>query len=220
MLLFSSVMIVGGTVLYGVDWATPNRHGEVEGGGRARKIGRTRISANADGASSLPITLVMIAMTLGAGGLLLWLVSREHQYFSEAPSALSLGVLGISVIGVGLFAQGVRERMGVLVFGVGLFLLWVIPFFAMLIMLAAFEAHVPGAYVGLPCPPVILFLAIGQMLETTTPLDGVEPNFLILPELAEQAGAITLTGAAGYGVAAVVAQAIRAVYWRSVRAGE
>ncbi len=216
-LLFTSLMIVGGTLLLLMNCTTPTRHTAVEGWRRARKIGRKRISLNADGASSLPLTLVMIALTLGVGGLLLWIVSQEHQYFSGPPSALSVGVLGISIVGVGLFAQGVRERMGVLVFGVGLFLLWVIPFFAMMIMLAAFEAHVPGAYVGLPCPPVILFLATGQMLETTTPLDGVNPSYLLLPELAENAGAITLTGAVGYAVAAGVAQAVRWVRWRSIR---
>ena len=218
LLLSIALMIVGGTFVLLVSTTTPSRHTAVEGWRRALKNGRSRIGLNADGASSLPLTLVMIVLTLSVGGLVLWLVGREHQYYSGPPSTASLLVLALSIVGIALFVQGVRERMGFLVFGVGLFLVWVLPFFAMMIMYAAFEAFVAGSYVGLPCPPVLLVFALGQMLETTAPLAGADPDYLP-SELVDSAGAITLVGAVGYMVAAGIAQGARAVHWRSVRSG-
>jgi hypothetical protein len=218
-LLIVALMIIGGTFVLLVTCATPSRHTAVEGWRRAHKLGRRRIGFNADGASSLPITLVMIALSLGAGWLVLHLVGREGLYYSQGPSPVSIGVLGLSIVGIALFVQGLRERFDVRVFGVGIFVLWMIPFFAMMIMYSAFDAFVPGSYVGLPCPPALLVFAIGHMLETTVPLDGRVPTYL--PEAIEQSGAtLTAVGALGYLLAAGLVQALRARHWRAVRRGD
>ena len=218
-LLIVALMIVGGTFILLVACATPSRHTAVEGWRRARKLGRARIRANADGASSLPITLVMIALTLGAGWLVLWLVGREELYYRRGPSLASIGLLALSVIGVALFVQGLRERFDIRVFGVAIFVLWMIPFFAMMIMFSAFNAFVPGSYAGLPCPPALFVFSIGHMLETTVPLEGRSPQYLP-PEIEQSGGAISAAGAIGYALAAALVQALRARHWRAVRRGE
>ncbi len=218
LLLIIAVMIVGATFLLLVSSTTPSRHTAVEGWRRARKLGRSRIGLNADGASSLPLTLAMVLLTLGGGALVLWLVGRQGEYYARGPSAGSMLVMAFGIVGIALFVQGMRERLGFLVFGVAAFLFWMIPFFAMMIMMAAFDAYVAGAYVGLACPPVLLVFSIGQMLETTTPLAGPAPDYLP-PSLASSAGAITLVGAIGYAIAGALAQVARAANWRSVRSG-
>ena len=218
-LLIVALMIVGGTFILLVACATPSRHTAVEGWRRARKVGRARIGANTDGASSLPITLVMIALTLGAGWLVLWLVGREELYYRRGPSLASIGLLALSVIGVALFVQGLRERFDIRVFGVAIFVLWMIPFFAMMIMFSAFNAFVPGSFAGLPCPPALFVFSIGHMLETTVPLEGRSPQYLP-PEIEQSGGAISAAGAIGYALAAALVQALRARHWRAVRRGE
>lgn len=218
LLLILSLMIVGGTYLLLISCVTPSRHTAVEGRRRAIKLGRSSVGLNADGASSLPLAIVMTLITLGAGGFIMWLVGREQQYYLEGPSAASVAVLVVSIVGIALFIQGARERTGHLVFGIAMFLIWMIPFFAMTIMMSAFDAYVPGCFVGLPCPPLLLGLSIGQMLETTTPFAGSSPDYLPGP-IVDSAGLITLTGAVGYAVAAAVVQVARNAHWRSIRAG-
>ncbi|MFI4897639.1 MAG: hypothetical protein ACIARR_07420 [Phycisphaerales bacterium JB059] len=218
-LLIVALMIVGGTFVLLVTCATPSRHTAVEGWRRARKLGRRRIGLNADGASSLPITLAMIGLTFGAGWLVLHLVGREGLYYLEGPTRVSVGIVALSIIGVALFVQGLRERFDVRVFGVVIFVLWMIPFFAMMIMYSAFDAFVPGSYAGLPCPPAMLVFGIGHMLESTVPLDGRSPDYL--PEEIEQSGAaITAAGAIGYILAAGLVQSLRARHWRAARRGD
>lgn len=218
LLLIIALMIMGGAYLLLISCVTPSRHTAAAGFRRAHKLGRAGLGANADAASSLPLALLMTLVTLAAGAFVLWLVGREGDYYQGGPSAGSAAVLAVSIAGVALFIQGVRERAGYLVFGVSMFLLWMIPFFAMMIMYAAFEAFVPGSYIGLPCPPVLLVFAIGQMLETTTPLSGASPDYLPEP-MAAYAASITLVGGVGYALAALLAQGVRHRSWRSLRRG-
>jgi len=58
------------------------------------------------------------------------------------------------------------------VFGVGVFVLWMVPLFALMIMFSAFEAFVEGSYIGVPCPLVLVGYSIGRLMETTTSLTG------------------------------------------------
>ncbi len=208
LLLSLFALIVGVAYLVLLAAVTPSRHTTIEGWRRAQKLGRSRLAPNSDAASSLPLALAMLALTLGAGVLLLHEASARADYYAAGPSTRSLAVLVLGVVGVCLFTQAARESLSMRVFGVGLFLLWMVPCFAMMILYAAFEAFVAGTYVGLPCPPVLILYSIAEMMTTTTPLDA--PARFVPPELDGRVGDITTLGAAGYAIAGAAAQLFRA----------
>lgn len=214
-LLFMSIMIVGAAYVLVIAATTPTRHTIYEGWRRARKHGRARLPINADASSSLPSGLIMIALTVAAGASIV-VLAGQNGYYRQGPSAASVLVLLAGLVGIGLFVQGLRERTSIRVFAVTTFLLWMVPLFTLMILFAAFEAFVPGSYLGLACPPVTLFYGVATMLESTTPLAGIEPEFLP-DELRENAWAITLTGSLGYLAAGVAMQALRWRRWRQIR---
>lgn len=207
-LLILVVLILGAAYLALVSAITPSRHTTLEGWRRASKLGRRGLGLNSDAASSLPAAGLMLAVGLGSGWLLLAKVGQLGEYYTAGPSVGSLAVLVAGCVGVAAFIQGVREWVSLRAFGVGLFVVWMAPLFAMLIMYSAFREIVAGTYVGLPCPPVLLGYSIAQMLESTTPLTGVQGEFLP-PELRGAAGTITQIGAAGYVLAGLGVQAGR-----------
>lgn len=215
LLLMLGALILGAAFLFIVTTVTPSRHTVIEAWRRARRHGRSRLSTNADGASSLGVTLVMLGATIGAGAAVFLLAGRA-AYYQAGPGALPVLVLVAAVAGTGLFVQGLRESASLRVFGVVVFLLWMIPFFAMLILFSAFNEFELGSYVGLACPPVTLFYAVALVLDSTTPVPGVDPHFL--PEdLRLDLWPIAATGALGYLGAGVLAQLARARRWRAMR---
>lgn len=218
LLLSLLVVLMGAAWLALVTAITPSRHTTLEGWRRARKLGRTRLPMNSDAASSLPVALVMLCLTLGAGALLLWRVGTMGEYYLEGPTPAAAVALVTAVGGSALFAQGVRESLGLRVFAVSLFVLWMAPLFAMMIMYSAFEAWVAGAYVGLPCPPVLHVFSIGHLLETTVPFAD-EPLQFLPPEFEGKGGEIVRAGAWGYALAGLAAQAARWRTRRALRAG-
>jgi len=218
MLLMLAMGILGVMYVVVIGTATPSRHKAIEGRRRALKLGRRSVGLNSDAASSLPLGLAMLVLTIATGAALLVASGRTGAYFVSGPSAGSVLVLVSGVLGVGLFTQGLREVMGVRAFGVVIFLLWMVPFFAMMIMMAAFEAFVPASYVGLACPPVTLGYGIAAMLETTTPVPGERPQF-VPGEVAGEAGTFALVGSVGYAAAAVMVQGARWAQWRSLGVG-
>jgi hypothetical protein len=158
----------------------------------------------------------MVAGAVVAGALMMTQAGRAG-YFEAGPSAASAAILVLSLVGTAAFVQGLRERSSLRVFGVTVFLVWMIPFFAMMIMFAAFEAFSPGSYVGLACPPVAHSFAIINMLESLTLVHGVQADFLP-DELEGEAMSLALTGAVGYGVAGLLLQVARVRRQRELRA--
>ncbi|MCC7387290.1 MAG: hypothetical protein IT431_00835 [Phycisphaerales bacterium] len=201
--------IVGVAFLALITAVTASRHTVLEGWRRAAKFGSARLPANSDAASSLPLALAMLAIAGAAGLAVLWQADRGGLYFARPPSAWAVGVLVVSFVGAGLFVQGAREWLSLRVFGLLMFLLWMIPFFTMAILFSAFEAWKLGAHIGLPCPPVLLIFALGEMMQSAETLPGIRGEFLP-PELAGVAGPASVAGAVGYGVAGVLAQIARA----------
>jgi len=209
-LLMVGVVILGAAYVLAVAAITPSRHTVVEGWRRARKHGRERLPFNSDAASSLPVSILMLASVVASGAAIM-VLARRHGYFVEGPGVPAVSVLVAGLVGCGLFIQGLRERTSLRVFAVTVFLAWMVPLFAMMILFAAFEAFVPGSYVGLACPPVTVFYGVASMLESTTPLEGVEPAY-VAPEMQVDAWSIAMTGAAGYAIAGAVMQWSR---WRA-----
>jgi len=214
-LLSVGLGIAGGAFVLLVAAVTPSRHTALRGRRRARKLARRGVGANSDAASSLPCAIAMLAVTIAAGAALVLLAGRSGLFFLDGPRPAPAALLGLAVAAAALFVQGLRELCGMRVFAVSIFLLWMVPFFAMMILISAFEAFIPAAYVGLPCPPVLFVFSIGRMLETTTPIGPTSPQFVPEP-LSEEIVPITLVGTAGYALAAIVLQVLRARRWRNL----
>lgn len=150
----------------------------------------------------------MMALAIAGGALLPWQVGLRGHYYEAGPGVRSVVVLVVGSVGAGLFVQGMREWLSLRVFGLSVLLLWMVPFFAMMIMYSAFKAWVAGTYVGLPCPPVLQVYSLGAMMESTTTLPGVEGQFLP-KQLADRAEEITTVGAVGYATAGALVQLVR-----------
>lgn len=208
--------IVGAAFFALVTAVTGSRDSVLEGWRRAGKLGAGRLPWNGDAASSLPVALAMLAAALGGGLLLMGPVRASGAYFVEGPSAESMAVLLAAAVGSALFVQGLREWLSLRVFSLAVFLLWVVPFFAMAILFAAFEAWELGSYVGLPCPPVLLFFSLAELLGSTTRPPGVTAEFAP-PELVAYTGPASVTGASAYLAAGVALQVVRARYRARVR---
>jgi hypothetical protein len=208
LLLSVFTVIMGAAYLALVTAVSPSRHTTVEGWRRVQKLGLRRPGLNSDAASSLPVALAMLALSLLAGGLLLAQANARDEYYAAGPTLPALVVLGVIIIGACLFVQGVRESLSMRVYCVALFLLWMVPFFSMMILFAAFNLFVAGSYVGLPCPPVPILLALAEVMRSTTPLPGVEAYFLP-PELERSAGNVTTVAAFAYAAAGLLAQLAR-----------
>lgn len=205
-LLLAALTLLLGVVYIGlVAVITPDRTVVLEGWRRARKLGRTTLGYGSDAAGALPAAAGMLAIMIAVGAIVVGLAARADRFFVSAPAPGAALTLVAAVIGCGLFVHGVRERFGMRVFAVGLFLLWMVPCFAMLIMFAAFEAVVHGTTVGLPFPPVTIGLGIAHLLDSAAYGPDRTPRFL--PEQLDADGArLAYVGAAGYLVTGLLAQ--------------
>lgn len=211
-LLMTGLMIVSAAFVFLVCSITPSRSRTLIGLRRADKLGLRGIHPAADAASSLPVTLVMIALTLGAGVMLMRLTQHHADYYLAGPTLAATLPLVLLIISIALFVQGVAESTSLRVFGVAAFLVWMIPCFAMIILFAAFERFEEGLYVGQPFPPASVGFAIAWMLESTTPHPEYagQTRFLFPGEdMIHHPASIAWTGAALYTTAAVGAQILR-----------
>jgi len=162
------LLISGFLSLLFVSLTTPSRHTALKGVELARKLGRMRIPFNADAASSLPLSLLMIAITSAACIALIGLARDTGRFFIELPpiTAAAAPLLLHSV--VLLFVQGLRERFSGRAFIVGTFLLWMLPLFACMIIWSAREEWLAGSYIGLPFPPLAQAMAIYHFFHEST----------------------------------------------------
>jgi hypothetical protein len=207
-MLILYIGILGGAFIALVTAATASRHTVLEGWRRAAKRRANRLPWNSDAASSLPLAAAMLALAIGGGMLLILPVRDCGAYFSAGPTTGTVAVLALGAVGSGLFLQAMREWLSLRVYALAIFLLWVPPFFAMAILYSAFEAWKPGAYLGLPCPPVLLAFSLAEMLRSTTPLfEG--PREFLPGELVRIAGPASVFGANAYMAAGLLAQAVR-----------
>lgn len=208
LLLMVSALIVGVVYLLIIGVVTPSRHTTIRGWRWSRKLGRQRLGLNSDAASSLPLATIMLTLIVGCGIAIMWRAGRDHAYFEQGPTLTASLALILAIVSVGLFVQGIRECTSILVFGVGLFLIWMVPLFALLILFAAFEAYVEGSYVGLPCPIVLLVFSFGNLMESTTPFAGSHPEFLP-DDVKDSVPSMLTLGISGYVVTALAVQVAR-----------
>jgi hypothetical protein len=210
-LFMTCLMIVSGTYLYLICSVTPSKNLSMTGIRQAKRNGRSRISLLSDAASSLPVALAMISICFVWSIAIFSLAIKHGDYMSSAPSTLPIVASILLIVGTGVFVQGAAESTSLRVFGVFAFVLWMIPFFSMIIMFAAFEAFEAGLYVGQPFPPVSMGFTTAWMLETTAPPESFNSDFRFLPpedELTSSPARIAFTGAIGYTAAAIMVQVL------------
>jgi len=229
-LLSLAILLLISTSLIGIAYAllitiiTPDRTTIQEGWRRARKLGRESLDFNSDAATGLPAASVMIATLLSAGAVILWLAAQSGEYFAQAPSALSMVLVVSTMLGIALFVQGLRERCGLRVYGVVLFIVWLVPFFAAIIMFAAFDAYLAGSYVALPFPPTSFAVTLSHLLESTIVVDSeggsasvLDRSLLLPPELIADAPKLATTTAIGSLGAGMLMQVLAFMHRRRLR---
>jgi len=220
-LMMIGLMILGGTYLFLICATTPSRNRTLVGFRQMRRLGRSNIPLAADAASSFPLAMIMLTITALAGAAILMLAHSKGDYIASSPSAQSILTVLVLLFAIGLSIQALAERIALRAFGVAAFLLWMIPFFTMVIFMAAFEAYEVGFYVGQPFPPVSMGLALGWLLESTTPVSGgdvssqrflpTDDNLTFHPQTVVTAGTI------GYAAAALVLQRMRLRHRRHLK---
>lgn len=198
---------LGGLLIHLV---TPESFTVIKGWRRAKKRGWRRPHWASDAASGMPVTIAIVAILVVAYALLLAVAGGAGRLEGLTPAAWRLAAAPAYVAVVLLFVQLFREQASVQMSAVCGFILWAVPLFAFLILLASRDAVVGGMYAGLPSPPLGLYAALSLLLD-----DGGQGGGLGLVPGALRPHLQTLTALSvcGYG-AGCVALAFR---WRRHR---
>jgi hypothetical protein len=202
-LLMISLLVLIGAGLLTLLSTTPTTDKIKQGWRRASRLHLTRIPLNWDAASSLPITAVGAALFIGTYSTIAWLAFSNGRFITP-PTMLSL-MLPVVYLGMlMLFLQAALERFGKRAFFVVVFLLWMVPFFTFVLVTAAFEHQVAGAFVSAPFPPTTLFymsiniLNVGESSEMIL-RDGPQ-------DLIANVSDIAITGTVFYTILALAMQ--------------
>ncbi len=210
MLTYVLLVISGLICLFLIHVQSPSRLISLKGLRRARKLSLPRVPPSSDAASSLPLTLAMVALTAAGCAVLLVLAAENEVLFESLPPWVS-GLAPLALFAsVALSVQALRERFSPRAFYVSVFLLWTLPLFTGLVMYAAWEAWVAGTYVALPFPPMALYLAVAWFLDGGTP--GIRE--IVPPVLHPHLGGMTFSATLLYGGLALALQ-IERFRWRA-----
>ncbi len=166
-------VVAGLAVMMTISFKTPNRQTARKGLRRARKrgmlgmSGQPRVPLSWDAATTLPTMTGMLLIAVAGYGLVLAAV-QSGQVYEIKPGMgrwlVALGVLGVLVV---VSFQGMHERFGQRLVILGLFVVWVMPVMAGIVMLAAFDAWRPAMYVGALCPAVAGGLSLALLLDAS-----------------------------------------------------
>ncbi len=193
LILFTVMLCLSGAVaLLLLHLVTPSKYTVVKGYRRLRKLGHRGLHPSSDAASSLPLAIAMIAIA-GAGYYLLLRQAQAAGVFFTTPAPLLQQLEPIALFAViGLFLHSVRERYSGRSFLVAVFLLWMLPAFAAMILFAAENAFVLGTYISLPCPPSSLFVCLADNLGAALDEQG-QPMRMLTLEIHRQQSSMVLT---------------------------
>jgi hypothetical protein len=181
---------------------------------RAYKLGRNRLSFDSDAASGLGVTFGMIGIMIVCAVSMVWVTVRRGGAFDAPPPLLDWIPLAVTVAGAILFAQGLRERFGMLFVTVGLFVTWCIPFFVGVLLMAGWDKIVLGMYISMPCPAMAWFVGMQEIMTHAMFAEGMVPNEIIIPDIKEDARSMMVVSALFHGGLAI---AIHLECWRSRR---
>lgn len=195
------------TLLLSVALTTPGRHTQRRGLRRARKLGRDTPPAAWDAATSWPGTAAMLGLVLAGYGVVAWAV-RDGVVYDWRPTMgfwlLAPLPLGVAVV---LAFQGLLERFGQRAVILGLFVLWVVPVMAGIVMVAASNALWRGAmYLAAFCPAVAGGMCLSFLIDAV----GDGPATILIDTPAEDdARRIVLLTTVFYVALALLGQWLR-----------
>ncbi|MEM9414141.1 MAG: hypothetical protein AAGA29_01525 [Planctomycetota bacterium] len=204
--LFGALAIsgIGGTLL--LHLVTPTWHQQVNALRRARKRGRRHLPLLADAASPWPVALGVVVVSAASFMLLVHRIDATGYLDNGGPylGMAGVGTLFLSVVLLGVFL--LREQVAAKTFIMCLFVFWIVPFMAWVILFFGLGREVMGVFVGLPCPVTALYLL--SVLMVYDP-GGEQVQLVMMPEeiapYASVMGGVALSGYAavlvGLGVA-------------------
>lgn len=167
-LLIGLFFVVSGlAVMLTISLTTPTQQTAKKGLRRARKRGLTRVPLAWDAATTLPTMTAMLLIAVAGYGLVLAAIQSGDVYEIKPGMGrwlVALGVLGLLVV---MTFQGMHERFGQRPVILGLFVMWVMPVMAGIVMLAAFDAWRPAMYVGALCPAVAGGMSLALLLDAS-----------------------------------------------------
>ncbi|MCB9845469.1 MAG: hypothetical protein H6811_05750 [Phycisphaeraceae bacterium] len=216
MLLLVLLLVCGAGMVLIVSLITPNRYTQSRALRLMKKRGSMRVPLDADGASSLPVTIGMIVLTIIAFFALLRHEDASDRFLAGLPGLAHQAAPVAYIAACMLFVQGIRERSSGRVYAVGIFLVWMLPFFVTMVLFAAWNAWLAGAYAGLANPLIGLWLLISNLLHHADPIvtaDVVVRGDLAPEALAPHLGQVAMVAVGLYTVLAIVVQ-VRRVQWR------
>jgi hypothetical protein len=184
---------VAGTIL--LHLVTPTWHQQVSALRKSRQRGRRRLPLLADAASPWPVALGVVVMSAGAYLLLVQQIDQlgrlnRGPYWDAALGGAAFIALALSAV---FF---VREVVGAKPFIMVVFVAWVVPFLAFLIVFFGLKQEVLGVFIALPCPVSEVYLY--TVLLVHDPATGVKEFVMMPEEVAPLAGAMSKLGTAGY----------------------
>ncbi len=187
---------VAGTIL--LHLVTPTWHQQVSALRKSRQRGRPRLPLLADAASPCPVALGVVVMSAAAYLLLVQQIDQLDRlnrgpYWDAALGGAVFIALALSAV---FF---VREIVGAKPFIMVVFVAWVVPFLAFLIVFFGLKQEAMGVFIALPCPVSEVYLY--TVLLVHDPATGVKEFVMMPEEVAPLAGAMSKLGTAGYLVA-------------------
>lgn len=159
-------------VLLAVSLITPTAQSTRKGYRRAKKLGLRRAPWSWDSASSLPWTLALILMAMGAFVGFTLSIQAGPVYDVTPVMWRWLVVPAALLVTVALTVQGMLEVLSRRAVLLMLFLLWAVPVMAGVVLLAAFEAWKPAMYLGTLCPATAGGLSLAFLLDTMWQADS------------------------------------------------
>lgn len=193
--------------------SSPERATAVKAARRAAKLRQPHPPANSDGATAMPVTLGLIAIATAAWFGLLAAIQWGGLVWATDPPAWWATLLPPAVMGFVLAAVlPTREALGSRPFALVVFLAWVVPVLAALVVAAASDDAVVPAYLSVPSPPSPITFAIVWMFGLGDDINVRDAGLVghIVP--------LMLVGLALYIAATAAAIPLWRRWWRSVRA--
>jgi hypothetical protein len=170
-LLYSLIIVAIG--VFTVANTSPSPFVTTKGFRRMRKHGARSLGWLSDAASSLPIAMLAAAVTAGSACALFGLLRRGDIVLGW-PTPLNGAMVLTVFVSIVIFAQAVCERFSARGRFVVVFVVWMIPLFAVGVLVAAEATPKIAGYIALPFPPAAAFFALDQAMSTVPVAEGFD----------------------------------------------